>query len=137
MARLVRRQRTDGKFSYQVTWDLGGNGRGQSETFASEARAGSFKEDVEAAGHQWPQGWVRGEGYAAATSKPAGPRVAEVAKDYFEAQGRRVKRGKVTPYTVHRYERGGNISGGERKGARHGTASLIRRFRWPLDIPSV
>ena len=63
---------------------------------------------MEVAGHEWPQDWVRGEGWVAPTPAPVRVTFAEVATaegGYFEQQARRVKRGKLKPYTLHRDRR--------------------------------
>src|SRR4051794_7784775 len=65
MATIKTRTRTDGTRSYQVTWRLGGSrdGTWQAETFGTRKEARAFALDVEAAGHDWPDGWVPGVGY--------------------------------------------------------------------------
>jgi integrase len=109
MAQVVERPRgKDGSagISYQVKWRLGGTRSGAwvSETFSGRAHAESFRLDVEDAGHQWPKGWVKGKGYVAPEPSMA-VTFAVVAMDYFTTQAKRIDRGKITPYTVHRYER--------------------------------
>ncbi len=107
MATLERRKRADGGTTFRVKWVLGGGrngtGRAQSESFTSEARALAFKADVEEAGHRWPRGWVKGAGYVA--QPLASPTFADVFAAYAELQERRVKLGKLKPYTLHRYRR--------------------------------
>jgi integrase len=51
--------------SWQVKWRLGGGraGKGQTERFDDEPSAAVFKEAVDAAGQQWPTGWVKGKGF--------------------------------------------------------------------------
>jgi len=116
MARIKRRPRADGGTSYQVVWVLGGGrsgtGRDQAETFSSEARALQFKEEVEAAGHQWPTDrngvqWRKGEGYVTPPAEPvaAVPTFAEVAERYLDYQAKMVKLGHLTAYMLHRYRR--------------------------------
>ncbi|MCM2390214.1 tyrosine-type recombinase/integrase [Streptomyces albipurpureus] len=53
--------------SYQVKWREGGarTGKGQSETFEDIAAAEIFQAAVNAAGQQWPHGWMKGRGYVA------------------------------------------------------------------------
>jgi hypothetical protein len=119
MAQWVRRPRTDGGESIQIKWRI--DGRWQSETFTDARLAVEFRTAVELAGHRWPEGWVRGEGWATVVPAPGrGVAVlpepepepvvtlAEVAngpEGYFAHQRKRVLRGKVKPYTVHRAER--------------------------------
>lgn len=105
MAQVVTRTRADGGSSYQVRWQLGGSRAGawQAETFTTDVRARAFKLDVEEAGHFWPKGWIRGEGYIQKSTNEK--RFADVAKDYFAEQDRRIKRGRIKAYTVHRYLR--------------------------------
>jgi integrase len=107
MARIKIRSRKDGGVSYTVTWVLGGGRTGTapsaSETFTSDARAESFRRDVERSGNQWPEGWVKGEGYVNAVEPTMlGVSFATVAEAYFIAQERRVKRGLKKQYTLHR-----------------------------------
>jgi integrase len=66
MASIVARKRKDGTTGYKVQWRLGGN-RGapwQSETFDDRRAAAKFQAQVEANGHRWPEGWVKGVGFA-------------------------------------------------------------------------
>jgi integrase len=94
MAWIRQRKRTDGGTSVRVEWRLGG-GRGgalQVETFAAGtdaqnlARAEGFKTMVEAAGGQWPEGWVKGLGFVRPGSgEPSSPPPAflPVAEEYI------------------------------------------------------
>jgi integrase len=111
MARIKHRQRADGGVSYQVCWVLGG-GRAsagvkeQAETFTDLNRAKAFKLDVEHAGNQWPAGWVKGEGYIDRDeARPTGPTVGDVVEVFWPALDRRVQRGRLKAYTLHRYKR--------------------------------
>src|SRR4051812_30294207 len=72
MAALVTRPRKDGTTAHVVRWRLGGhrNAPWQTETFGQVRPAREFKRDVEAAAHQWPDGWVKGYGYLHATQTP-------------------------------------------------------------------
>lgn len=103
MAQLVARTRADGGTTWQVKWRQGGtrDGTWQSESFTAEARAETFRLDVEHAGHQWPAGWVKSAGYVAEPAPPSAPEptFANVATAYFTQQERRVKRGKLTLHT--------------------------------------
>ena len=94
MAWIEQRTRSDGGRSAVVRWRLGGSrtGRRQTETFGAGsddqnlARAAGFKRMVDAAGQEWPDGWVKGEGFVRAGStddpmKPP-PTVAEVGEEY-------------------------------------------------------
>jgi len=71
MASIEQRRRSDGGLSARVRWRLGGirDGQRQVETFSAGtdeqnlARAAGFRKMVEAAGQQWPDGWVKGEGF--------------------------------------------------------------------------
>lgn len=94
MAWIDRRRRSDGGVSARVVWRLGGvrDGAYQAETFSAGsdaqnlARADGFKKMVDAAGQQWPDGWVRGEGFV----RPAGvndplkapPRFVDIGEQY-------------------------------------------------------
>jgi integrase len=66
MASIVNRKRKDGTIGYKVQWRLGGSRTGpwQSETFDDKRAAARFQVQVEANGHRWPEGWVKGVGFA-------------------------------------------------------------------------
>ena len=66
MATLVNRPRRDGTVALKVQWRLGGqrDGAWQSETFDDKKQALMFQALVEAHGHRWPDGWVKGWGLA-------------------------------------------------------------------------
>ena len=93
MAWIQQRRRGDGGVSVRVEWRLGG-GRGalrQEETFSAgsdeqnQARAEGFKKMVEAAGQDWPDGWVKGEGFVRARVDDrycAPPSFATVGEEY-------------------------------------------------------
>jgi hypothetical protein len=94
MACIERKKRGDGGTSAAVRWRLGGTRTGpvQSETFSvgsdvqNLARAEGLKRMVETAGHEWPDGWVKGMGFV----RPRGdsdpmkppPAVAELGEEY-------------------------------------------------------
>jgi integrase len=65
MATIVARKRSDGSTGYKVQWRLGGSRSGpwQSETFDDRRAAAKFQVQVEAHGHRWPDGWVKGLGF--------------------------------------------------------------------------
>jgi len=109
MARIKERKRADGGITYQVNWVLGGGspktGKEQSESFTSRNRAESFKLDVEHAGHAWPDGWIKGEGYVQIETKPKSTTMADLADLYWERKARSVKRGRLKPYTLQRDKR--------------------------------
>lgn len=111
MARIKHRKRADGGVSYQVCWVLAGGrstagAKEQAETFTDFNRAQAFKLDVEHAGHQWPQGWVKGEGYVRSDqAQPHGPTVRTTVELFWAALDRRVQRGRLKAYTLHRYKR--------------------------------
>lgn len=115
MANLERRTRkSDGVMSVSVRWKDGGTRAGvwQTENFAAgasaqnETRAAAFKLDVEAAGHRWPEGWVRGEGYVVPEEKPAVTTMADAAAAYFAHGWKvRVPRNKVSAAELDKRER--------------------------------
>jgi integrase len=73
VASIRTRRRADGGRSYEVRWRLGGTADGteQSETIRDDKiKARNFKQDVEDAGHQWPEGWVKGVGYVQRAPEP-------------------------------------------------------------------
>jgi hypothetical protein len=71
MAWVQQKKRSDGGTSAAVRWRLGGarSGPMQTETFSAGsddqnlARAEGFRRMVEAGGHEWPDGWVKGMGF--------------------------------------------------------------------------
>jgi hypothetical protein len=67
MASLVTRPRRDRSTAFKVQWRLGGQREGawQSETFDDKKQALRFQALVEAHGHRWPDGWVKGWGLGA------------------------------------------------------------------------
>jgi integrase len=112
MARIRKRKRADGGVTYQVCWVLGGGSAGggakeQYESFTNLNRAQAFKLDVENAGHLWPDGWVKGTGYVTAPvlAEPPSVTVNEVAERFWKACERRVARGRLKAYTLHRNKR--------------------------------
>jgi hypothetical protein len=74
MAWIEARKRGDCGSSYVVRWRLGGTRTGprQTETFGAgsdeqnRARAEGFVKMVAAAGEDWPDGWVKGQGFVQA-----------------------------------------------------------------------
>ena len=92
MAWIEQRTRSDGGRSAVVRWRLGGSrtGRVQTETFGAGsddlARAAGYNRMVEAAGQEWPDCWVKGEGFVRprSTDDPMRPQptVAELAEEY-------------------------------------------------------
>ncbi|OUZ11052.1 hypothetical protein BHE97_06385 [Aeromicrobium sp. PE09-221] len=92
MAWIEQRHRTDSGISVRVKWRLGGGRTGpfQIETFSAgtdaqnRARAEGFKKMVEAAGGNWPDGWVKGEGFVRSRDDRyvPPPPFAEVAEEY-------------------------------------------------------
>jgi integrase len=66
MASVVTRKHKSGECTYKVQWLLGGR-RGapwQSETFSDRRAALKFQSLVDANGQRWPEGWVKGIGFA-------------------------------------------------------------------------
>ena len=94
MAWIECKPRSDGGTSAVVRWRLRGSrtGRMQTETFGAGsddqnlARAAGFRRMVEAAGQDWPDGWVKGEGFirALSTDDPMRPppMLAEIGVEY-------------------------------------------------------
>jgi integrase len=82
-ASIRERTRSDGVVSCYVRWRPGGarDGKDQMETFAAgttkenRANAKAFKLQVDAAGSQWPPGWIKGVGYAELVTKSERERV--------------------------------------------------------------
>jgi hypothetical protein len=71
MAWIEEYRRKDGGRSYKVRWRQDGarDGFRHAETFGvgrdeqNRARAEGFAKMVEAAGENWPDGWVKGQGF--------------------------------------------------------------------------
>lgn len=110
------RERADGGVTIQIKWRM--DGRWQSESFTSPRSAAEFRAAVEDAGDRWPEGWVKGHGWAPTSVQPRPvpdpPAEAETVtfadvahgeKGYFAWQARRAKLGKLTPRTLHGYRR--------------------------------
>jgi len=109
MARIKTRPRKDGLVTYQVKFVLGGgrasaDKREISESFGSHIRALEFKAAVEAAEHQWPEGWVRGGAEAEAPDPVVAtdPTFGDVAENFFEYKEKKVKLNRIKPYSHHR-----------------------------------
>jgi integrase len=103
MAAWVNRPRNDGETSIQIKWRM--EGEWQTETFTDARLASEFRTAVEMAGHAWPADWIKGEGWRVEEPDPAPDPFILSFTDYFEAQKKRVRRGKLKPYTLHRYRR--------------------------------
>jgi integrase len=94
MAWIEEKKRSDGGMSASVRWRLGGRRSGamQTETFGAgsdarnRARAEGFLQMVTAAGQDWPDGWVKGEGFVRAGTDVdpmvAPPTVVELGEAY-------------------------------------------------------
>ena len=94
MAWIEQKMRSGGGTSASVRWRLSGSRTGpmQTETFGAGsddqnlARAEGFVPMVKAAGQEWPDGWVKGEGFVRAhsTADPLTPppAVAEIGEEY-------------------------------------------------------
>lgn len=65
MAFIEARRTKTGQRRYRVWWRLGGSryGEPQSETFFDKGSALTFKLEVEASGHDWPDDYVKGVGW--------------------------------------------------------------------------
>ncbi|MCH0538364.1 site-specific integrase [Streptomyces sp. MUM 203J] len=73
MAYITTRKGTNGNItSYLVRWRAGGTSKGKQETesFEEKGPAEVFKQAVEAAGQNWPLGWVKGRGYITEAVRP-------------------------------------------------------------------
>lgn len=100
MATIVARKRRDGSTGYKVQWRLGGrrDAPWQSETFDNRRAAVKFQAQVEAHGHLWPDGWVKGVGFLDRREEPTGQ---HPFGEYAAAYVRRLT--GVAPYTQTRY----------------------------------
>lgn len=85
MATIRERTRRSGDITYSVQWREGGarTGRQCSEPFADEVQAKSFKIHVEAAGHRWPDGWIKGRGFVREGAAAPAPEPATGAVETF------------------------------------------------------
>lgn len=117
MARVQQRRRADGGISYRVMWVLGGGrpiagattgqpGSQASETFTDRKLMLAFKAAVEAQGHRWPIGWVKGRGWVApdTTAEPAepGPSLDDVYAAWLEAERKKILLNRKKPKSVGR-----------------------------------
>jgi integrase len=75
MASIRERQRKDNTTAYVVRWRTGGarTAPEQSEKFNDPKRAEVFRDLVDLAGQQWPEGWVRGKGFVEQKAEPDAP----------------------------------------------------------------
>lgn len=107
---IKKRTLGDGTERFTVQWQIGGGrsgaGPSASETFSSRARAEDFQTDVRSCGWHWPEGWVKGEGYVQASDPVvAAVSFSDVAADFLAVHTKRMQKGRLKPYTLHRYER--------------------------------
>jgi integrase len=100
MATIVARKRKDGTTGFKVQWRLGGtrDGAWQSETFENSRAAAKFQSRVEANGHLWPEGWVKGRGFVALAP---GLGEEQSLREFGSAYVRRLT--STGPYTQTRY----------------------------------
>lgn len=101
MATIKERKKSDGQLSYRVVWRAGGGREGvwESETFGVRSHAVRFRRDVDDAGQQWPDGWVKGAGYQHEAEAQQDPLFLDFGKEYVrDLTG-------ITPATRHRYDR--------------------------------
>ena len=61
---MAGKQRRGG--TWRIHWRQADRDGKQYEAFGDEAKADSFRLQVEQAGNRWPEGWVRGRGYVGA-----------------------------------------------------------------------
>ncbi|GAA0907764.1 hypothetical protein GCM10009549_14040 [Streptomyces thermoalcalitolerans] len=86
---VARRNKAGEVTGYQVRWRLGGrrNGPWQTERFAGDEEgrraAEIFRDAVNEAGQQWPEGWVKGRGYI-------DPAAEDASRFVFSAYARQV-----------------------------------------------
>ena len=84
MASVVTRTHKSGERTFKVQWLLGGR-RGapwQSETFQDRRAALKFQSLVDANGQRWPEGWVKGVGFATVEDDVEEHRLEEFAAAY-------------------------------------------------------
>ena len=115
MAQWVRRPRTDGGESIQIKWRM--DGRWQSASFTDPRLAAEFRTAVELAGHQWPAGWLKREGWTPGQEGAASP-----VPDLESVAG---------PVIVHQEPQQGSRSGRRDHGwvGGHENGQLIRCLR--------
>jgi hypothetical protein len=96
VAKFIERPRADGGVSYRVTWVIGGGrsipavGRGEpgsqaSETFTDCKLMLAFKAAVEAQGHRWQVGWVKGRGWTVDGHETPAPMPAATLDQVYTA----------------------------------------------------
>ena len=77
---VIATSRTDGTAADRACGCAAAGEREGSGRFARQADAGRFRRDVDLAGQRWPDGWVKGVGYA--TEEPAEPSLVEFGRGY-------------------------------------------------------
>lgn len=102
MASVVTRKHKNGDITYKVQFRLGGR-RGapwQSETFVDERAARKFMSLVDAHSQRWPEGWVKGVGFATIEDEPE-PVPEHPLLEFGTAYVRRLT--SAGPYTQTKY----------------------------------
>jgi hypothetical protein len=104
VASITPRPRKDKTIAYLVEWREGGTRSGArcSDTINSEQEAETFATLVEAAGHHWPEGWVKGLGFVTVTD-PGADIVGTVHDFVTYADGQIAEMTDVDPGTKKRY----------------------------------
>lgn len=101
-----------------VRFARGRDGAWESETFLAKSDAGRFRRDVDLAGQLWPDGWVKGVGYAVpARDEPVPPSFVAFARGYVrDLTG-------ITPATRHRDDRQVLLVAEQLRGVLHAEAT--------------
>src|SRR3954454_19505330 len=117
MAKVQERRRADRGVSYRGMWVVGGGrpvagatkggpGSQASETFTDRKLMLAFKAAVEAQGHRWPLGWVKGRGWvspdASSVDAPTAPTLDDVYAGWLEAEQTKITLNRKKPKSVGR-----------------------------------
>ncbi len=86
MAFIEARKHTNGGGSWRVIWRS--NGQRETERFTNETDAGKFKVYVEAAGENWPPGWIPQQGWAGSFEPPK-PKPSMTSTQFVSDSARR------------------------------------------------
>jgi integrase len=111
VAFIEARKHTNGGNSWRVIWRT--NGQRETERFTNETDADKFKVYVEAAGNNWPPGWIPQQGWAGSFEPPAPTPSVTTTQFVSDSARRRVKASEGTragyQLEIERYLKGTDL----------------------------